>query len=34
MAEFGVDEAKDYQGMCNAAVIKVKHYDLLDISQI
>lgn len=34
MAEAGVDEAKDYQGMCSAIVIKRKHSILWDISEI
>lgn len=34
MAEVGLDEAKDYQGMCSAVAIKVKHSNLLDISEI
>lgn len=34
MAEVGVDEAKDYQGTHSAVVNKVKHSNLLDISEI
>lgn len=34
MAEVGVGEAKDYQGISSAVVIKVKHTNLLDISEI
>lgn len=34
MAGVGVDEAKDYQGMCSAVVIKIKHSNLSAILEI
>lgn len=34
MAEVGVAEGKDYQGMCDAVVIKLEHSNLSDILEI